>query len=380
MRICYLADGRFIHAHRWLRYFSERGAEMHLVSFVPLEPEHIAAVEATGARYLGHVGSFHLKRFWLTVRDLLALRRLLRSERIDLLHCHFLGSGAWFAALSRFHPFVLTILGGDINGPEWKPRADVRERILTPFALRNADLITCHSYQLTHVVKRFARRETPVEVVTGGVDLARFSPGPRPQRLFEQWKLPPDAKVVLSPRLMRSLYNLETIATAVREVCAALPNVYFLFAFLRDAVDKDYENRVREITAADPFTSERVRFIGDIPHEEMADYYRMADVVVSIPSYDGTPMSVLESMACDTPVIVSRIPDYDPHYIEPGETVLAVDPKDSAELAAALLELFRNPELARRLSAEANRRVEASASDEKQISRMEQFYHELCGI
>jgi 1,2-diacylglycerol 3-alpha-glucosyltransferase len=115
--------------------------------------------------------------------------------------------------------------------------------------------------------------------------------------LLEQWKLPPNAKVVLSPRLLRSLYNIDTIATAAREVCAAFPNVYFLFAFLRDAVDKDYENRVRATVEADPFTSERVRFIGEIPHEEMADYYRLADVIVSIPSHDGTALSVLESMA-----------------------------------------------------------------------------------
>jgi L-malate glycosyltransferase len=378
MRICYIADGRFIHAHRWLRYFSERGLEMHLVSFVPLEPRHIAAVEATGARYLGHVGGFHLKRFWRTASDLLFLRRLLRRERIDLLHCHFLGTGAWFGALSRFHPTVLTILGGDINGPDWRPADNVRERLLSPFALRNADLITCHPYQLTQVVKRFA--ETRVEIVHCGINLACFSPAPRPERLLEQWKLPPNAKIVLSPRLMRPLYNIDTIATAAHEVCAADPSVYFLFAFLRDAVDKDYENRVREIVAAHHFTSERVRFIEDIQHEEMADYYRLADVVVSIPSHDGTAMSVLESMACDTPVVVSRIPDYDPYYIEPGETAVAVNPNDSVELAAALLELVRNPELATRLSAEANRRVTASASDETQISRMEQLYHELCGV
>jgi L-malate glycosyltransferase len=377
MRICYLADGRFIHAQRWLRYFSERGLEMHLVSSAPMEPQHVAAVEATGARYLGEVGGFHLKRFWLTGRDLLFLRRLLRRERIDLLHCHFLGTGAWFGALSRFHPFVLTILGGDINGSDWEPNDNLRERLLSPFTLRNADLITCHPYQLTQAVKRFA--ETRVEILHCGVNLARFSPGPRPRRLLEQWKLPPNAKVVLSPRLLRSLYNIDTIATAAREVCAAFPNVYFLFAFLRDAVDKDYENRVRAIVEADPFTSERVRFIGEIPHEEMADYYRLADVIVSIPSHDGTALSVLESMACDTPVVVSRISDYDPYYIEPGETVLAVNPNDSTELAAALVELLRNPELATRLSAEARRRVEASAGDEAQVSRMEQLYHELCG-
>lgn len=377
MRICYVANGQFIHAHRWLRYFSEQGEEMYLISSAPMEPRHIEAVEAAGARYLGELGSFHLKRFWHTGRDLLALRRLLRRERIDVLHCHFLGAAAWFAALSRFHPFVLTVMGGDVCGPDWRPGDDVRERVLSPFALRKADLITCWSQRLTDVVRRFARPETPVEVVHGGVDLDRFTPAPRPEHLLKRWGLPADAKVVLSPRLMKPLYNLDTIATAARQVCADDSKVYFLFAYLPDASDKEYESRVRDLAAVDPVTAERVRFIGGISHEEMPDYFRLADVVVSIPSHDGTPMSVLESMAANTPVVVSRIPDYDSHYIEPGETVLAVNADDSVGLAAAVLDLLRDSELRIRLTVEARHRVEASGSYEAQMSHMGKLYKSL---
>lgn len=377
MRIFYLADGRYIHAHRWLRYFSERGHEMHLLSFAPMGPEHVAAVEEAGGRYHGELGGFHLKRFWLTAGDIFGLRRLLRRERADILHCHFLGRNAWYAALSRFHPFVLTVMGGDVCGPEWRPAGDVRERVLTPFSLRAADLITCWSHRLTAPVRRYARPSTPVEVIHGGVDLRRFSPGERPAYLLERWGLPAGAKVVLSPRLMRPLYNLDRVALAAREVCAADPDVHFLFAFLPEAKDEEYEARVREIVAGDARTAARVHFIGGIPHAEMADHYRLADVTVSVPSTDGTPMSVLESMACATPVVVSRILDYDPHYIEPGRTVLDAPVEDASALAAALLRLLREPGLAARLSTEARRRVVEAGSYEAQMSRMEQLYRGL---
>ena len=376
MRIFYLADGRYIHAHRWLRYFSERGHEMHLLSFAPMRPEHVAAVEESGGRYHGELGGFHLKRFWLTAGDVLGLRRLLRRERADILHCHFLGRNAWFAALSRFHPFVLTVMGGDVCGPDWEPAGDVRERFLTPYALREADLITCWSQQLTGPVRRYARPETPVEVIHGGVDIGRFSPGGKPAYLLERWGLPAGAKVVLSPRLMRPLYNLDRVAEAANEVCAREPDAYFLFAFLPEAKDEAYEARVRAIAASGPAAG-RVRFIGGIPHDEMADHYRLADVTVSVPSTDGTPMSVLESMACTTPVVVSDIPDYDPHYIEPGRTVLAAKVDVPGELSAALLKLLSEPGLAARLAAEARRRVAEAGSYEAQMSRMEQLYRGL---
>jgi glycosyltransferase involved in cell wall biosynthesis len=376
MRICYLADGRYIHAHRWLRFFKEHGHEMSLLSFAPMQPEHIAAVEEAGGKYYGELGPFHLKRFWRTAGDLRRLLGFLRRERIDVLHCHFLGVNAWYAALSRFHPLVITVMGGDVCGPDWKPQGSLRERLLTPLALRRADLITCWSNQLTEVVRPFSAPGTPIEVIHGGVDLKRFSPGPKPQYLQERWGIPAGAKVVLSPRLMRPLYNLDKIAMAATRVCAALPNAYFLFAYLSEAKDAAYEAKVHAIVN-DSLATERIRFIGAIPHQEMADHYRLADMVISIPSTDGTPMSVLEAMACSTPVVVSDIPDYDPHYIEPGETVLAAKADEIEALAGALLRLMEDQAFAERLAAEARRRVEATASYQAQMSRMEQLYQGL---
>ncbi|HYV13908.1 MAG TPA: glycosyltransferase family 4 protein [Pyrinomonadaceae bacterium] len=376
MRICYLADGRYIHARRWLRYFSGRGHEMSLLSFAPMTQEHIDAVEQAGAKYLGELGPFHLKLFWRTAAQVSRLRRLLRDEKIDVVHSHFVGVNAWYGALSRFHPTVITVMGGDILGEDWQPGPDIRERWLTPYALRNADLITCWSNNLVPVVRRFSGAQVPIEVVHGGVELERFFPGPRPQYLLERLNLPETARVILSPRLMRPLYNLDQIATAAQSVCAAVPETYFIFAVLPEANDDALEAKVRDIFARGS-AHDRVRFVGAIPHGEMADYYRLADVTVSIPSSDGTPMSVLESMACKTPVLVSRIPNYDTHYIEEEKTVMMVDPKDPEAIATALSILLQDRSLAQSLASEAERRVRLNGSYESQMAKMNELYHAL---
>ena len=377
MRICYLADGRYIHAHRWLRYFSNAGHEMFLLSFAPMTREHIQAVEKAGAKYGGELAPFYLKRFWQTAAQIVRLRRFLRAERIEVLHSHFVAANAWYGALSRFHPAVITVMGGDILGDDWQPGPDIRERWLTPFALRNADLITCWSNKLIDVVRRYSRPEVPIEVVHGGVDLDRFSDrGSRPEYLLQRLHLPDNARVILSPRLMRPLYNLDKLARAVETVCAAVPETYFIFAVLPEAKDETYEAQVRETIAGSAFEN-RVRFVGGIPHDEMPDYYRLADVTVSIPSSDGTPMSVLESMACGTPVLVSRIPNYDTHYIEDQKTVLMVDQMDPGAVAAALIKLLQDRSLAETIAAEAKLRVVATGSYEAQMEKMNQLYATL---
>jgi glycosyltransferase involved in cell wall biosynthesis len=109
----------------------------------------------------------------------------------------------------------------------------------------------------------------------------------------------------------------------------------------------------------------------------MPDYYRLADVTVSIPSSDGTPMSVLESMACGTPVLVSNIPNYDAHYIEDQKTVLMVDRRYTGPVAAGLIKLLQDCSFGQRIATEAKRRVTASASYESQMAKMGRLYEDL---
>ncbi|MEW6131436.1 MAG: glycosyltransferase family 4 protein [Acidobacteriota bacterium] len=377
MRICYLADGRYIHSYRWLRFFHEQGHEMHFISFSPLEPQHIRAIQEAGGIYQGELGRFHIKRFWITIQNWRWLRQFLRREKIDILHTHFLSFHAWYAALSNFHPFFLTVMGGDVCGADWEPEGRLA-RFFSPLALQKADFITCWSHNLVHVVRQFCLPETPVEVVHGGVDLNKFYCGNKPQYLLERLQIPPNAKIVFSPRLMRPLYNIDFIASAIQSVCKENPQVYFLFAVVATAKDEQYEKRVREIVK-NSGAEDRVRFVETIPHEEMPDYYRLADITISVPVTDGTPMSVLESMASGTPVIVSDIPDYDSRYIENGKTVLAVKIGNVAALHTALLELLAHSEFAKSLVSSAYETIKTDGSFQSQMARMEEYYNSYHG-
>ena len=376
MRICYLADGRYIHTRRWMAFFKNRGHEMHLVSFAPLNSEHVEAFKSAGVKYHGSIGPFYLKRWWLTMGSLRFLRGVLTREKIQILHSHYLGANAWYAALTGFRPLVLTIMGGgDVTGPDWRPRGR-RERLMTPYALRRADLVTSWSKTMADVVRMYCRSDIRVETVHGGVDLTRFHPGPASDELRRKLSLTADMKIVFSPRLMRPLSNITTIATAAREVCNKVPNAVFLFAAPTEEQDRAYENKIKEILRSTGL-EHRARFVGAIPHQEIADYHRLADVTISIPSTDGTPMTVLESMACQTPVVCGDIPDYDRQYFANGETVLAADVADSNSVAAALISLLDNRELALKLATEAHCRVTHWGSHDAQMTLMEQLYYEL---
>jgi glycosyltransferase involved in cell wall biosynthesis len=359
-----------------MEFFARRGHEMFLLSHAPLSPEIIADFEQAGMPYLGNTGLFHVKKFWLMLQDLNKVRGVLKQNRIDILHCHFLGVNSWYAALAQFHPLVVTVMGGDILGADWKPDRNLQEKFLTPYALKKADLITAWSPLLKKTVESFCPPATQVEVIHGGVHLDKFFPAEKPQHLRERLQIPANAKIVFSARLMRPLYNIEHIAQAANIVVEKFPDAYFVLAVPETIRDTEYAEQVRGIIEGGAARA-NTRYVETIPYEEIPDYFRLADVSVSIPTHDGTPMTVMESMACDTPTVMGNLADYDPFYFEHEKTTLMVDVKNPEAIAEAVLRLLRDEKLADEITLEARRRVESEGSYESQMSKMERLYEDL---
>ncbi len=376
MRICYFADGRYIHALRWMRYFAGKGHEMHLISFAEVGSEQIAELKVAGIKYHGHTGNFHLKKFWLTLRDISFVRTILFQEKIDILHSHFLGPNAWYGTLSGFHPHIITIMGGDVIGETWLPNKGFREKVLTTRALEHADTITAWSPFLANIVKPFCKSASEISVVHGGVQLDRFARGIPNCDLREKLGIPVDAKFVFSARLLRRLYNIDVIAMAAGIVCEKYPETYFVIALPETILDSEYTEGVKKLIA-EGSAAENVRFVSTISHDDIPNYFKEADVSVSIPSTDGTPMSVLESMAAGTPTVIGDLINYDREYFEDEVTTLMIDVQNPEALAHAILRYFTDKELVTNITNEALRRVEETGSYEFQMEKMDAIYNRV---
>lgn len=97
-----------------------------------------------------------------------------------------------------------------------------------------------------------------------------------------------------------------------------------------------------------------VTFPGRITDDELADYYRAADVFVFPSLYEGFGIPVLEAMACGTPVVAARAASL-PEVAGPAARL--VDPESPVELALTLKEVLTRPELSRQMAADGLRRA-----------------------
>jgi len=97
------------------------------------------------------------------------------------------------------------------------------------------------------------------------------------------------------------------------------------------------ESQARELGVSD-----RVRFVGTVPREQVAGYLRACDVFVLNSTYEGMPHVLLEAMAAGLPVIATQVGG-SAEIVEAGRNGLLVPPRDALALKQALSRLLGEP-------------------------------------
>ena len=101
-----------------------------------------------------------------------------------------------------------------------------------------------------------------------------------------------------------------------------------------------------------------IEFVGTVPYSKLPEYYSLADIVAFTghPESVGTTASltVLEAMACETPVVRSTGCREE---VEDGVSGILVDLEDKVRLANAIVKILLDKELAEKMGREGRRRV-----------------------
>jgi glycosyltransferase involved in cell wall biosynthesis len=129
------------------------------------------------------------------------------------------------------------------------------------------------------------------------------------------------------------------IDTLIRAITAS-PEVRLLVAG-----DGPSEGSLRALAASQGVT-DRVTFLGQVPHERMALYFRAADYTVLYSGYEGLPHALLESLLAGTPVIASD-KGGNPEVVRNGENGLLVPYASVEALADAIHTAFSGDRRAR---------------------------------
>lgn len=381
LRLCVLGDLESIHTRRWLEPFVERGHEVHAVSYYPLAAtlDGVSVHALTGrrqeARKTAQAGEMSptavLPPTLLRLVNALRYRRrglarAVREIRPHVLHAHYVVEYGFFAAVSGFHPLIVTAWGSDILVAA---QASPLARAIAGYTLRRADLVTSNNDYMTRKICELGVPPEKVATVVFGTDRYFLE---QPEASVNLRAPEPDQPpVVISTRSLDSpLYNIDSALRAMALLRRRLPQAQLLIAGVgrRQAA---LERLAQELGLADS-----VQFLGFLERPALRDALASAHVYVSVPSSDATSVSNLSAMAAGCFPVVSDLPSQE-EWIQDGVNGYRVPLGDVAALAQRLGDALEDSDR-RREAASLNRKlVEERGLWEENALEMERLYQRL---
>jgi glycosyltransferase involved in cell wall biosynthesis/SAM-dependent methyltransferase/GT2 family glycosyltransferase len=368
LRILYLADCRSPHTRRYAEFFKKRGHDIHIFD-VSGHSEHFEGIALHAPGPAPGTGTFQ-ETF---LHNVFALHRVIDKIKPDILHGHYLTHWCWWGAFSGFQPFVVTSWGSDVFLDAVN---DAFARKLSSYTLQASPLVTADSRDLLEATGTLRRTREGIEYVPFGIDLDLFSPGQPPED-FALAPMPKGARIVLSPRQFKPPANIDTIVKAIPKVLEKVPETVFILKnyLTRNSAFDSYEASIRKMVH-DMHLEDHVMFLGDVDYSQIPNLYNAADVMVTLRDTDGSACSMLESMACKTPVVASDIESMR-EWISDGVNGRLVNQKDPGVVAEAILEILLNPEKAGRYAEASYERVHERADYRKNWLAVESMYFRL---
>jgi D-inositol-3-phosphate glycosyltransferase len=281
----------------------------------------------------------------------------------ELLHSHYWLSavaGEVLAArwrvphLAMFHTLGEVKLRARASEREPQQRLDAERRLV--HTVDRVLVATSHERQLLRQIYRLPAER--VSVVPLGVDLEQFQPR-NPAEARAALDLDPEERVLLAVGRMEPLKGFDILIRALAQTTMSRPPMLLVVGGdERAAAEFD---RLRAV-ADEVGVTERVRFVGAVPHEQLATYYNAADVVVVPSFYESFGLVALEAMASGVPVVASRVGGLTT-TIGDGRTGYLIPWRCPEPFAEKIDLLLRNEGLRRALGSAARQSMEAYAWD-----------------
>jgi glycosyltransferase involved in cell wall biosynthesis len=209
------------------------------------------------------------------------------------------------------------------------------------------DAIVCVDYfSLGFLQHHFRTRSQRLYVIPSGVDAEQFHSMPVKESTHRT-----GVYTILCPRRIDPKNGIEYLIRASIECKPNIQSLVLLIAGRTNAGMEDHARLLHDLVRTGNSDS-YVRFLGDVEHDKMPELYNSADIVV-IPSLaEARSLSALEAMACEKPIIATRVGGL-PEIVKENFNGILVNPGDVGDLVRAIYRLHDGPELSHELGRNA---------------------------
>ncbi len=190
-----------------------------------------------------------------------------------------------------------------------------------------------------------------IRVIPPGYDDQRFFPVSRSTRRMLKQDLGLDGPVVLALGRIAKNKGYDLLLRAMPPVFQRIPSARLVLAVGSTSPNEAEAGMIRALhgLAAELGISDRVVFNDFIADDQLADYYRAADVFALSSRYEPFGMTAIEAMACGTPTVVTTEGGLC-EQVAWGIESLYANPFDTEAFGHAIAAILQNPTVAGQLS------------------------------
>jgi teichuronic acid biosynthesis glycosyltransferase TuaC len=374
-----------VFVHQQVRQMKELGCEILVVSPVPYVPKALSArsryhglpdgttmdgVPVVYPRYFRLPGRrFHAPSsytLYLAVHK--AIRQEIERFQPQLVHTHTATPDGYAGLLLGRKvglPIVVSLHGSDINV---YPFRDHWTRRLTERVLAESDAVVAVSHALKEAAEALASPRKEIVVAHTGCDLARFRFDPKVRDTIRDSLRIPRASIVMVfvGHVVRTK-GVDELIQAFLEVEGAVGNLHLI------VVGAGEHARGLKARAEREKSDNRVHVVGRRPHREIPGWLSAGDMLVLPSWHEGLPNVVIEAMACERPVVATRVGGI-PEAVKDGESGILIEKGDAGGLAGAIALLARDPARRASMGTAGRRIVERGFSWEANAKRTMEVY------
>lgn len=297
------------------------------------------------------------------------------KNEVDIVHVHLDESilAALLYAKRKKVPLVVTYHGDMIDtygGFISKTLVYFYNRLVNKL-LSNANVIISPSECYIDESKFLVKYRDKVVVIPNGINVDEFDIGYSKEECRDKLGLPLNNKILLYLGVIHPHKGPDVLLKAMPKIIKEVPNTELVFVG-RETMKKELEMLSKKLGV-----DKHIKFAGFVEEHLKPLYYKAADVFVlpSVMKHESFGIVNLEAMACGIPIVASRIGGV-PDVVKDRENGLLVQPKDSNELADAIIYLLENEEERKKMGKNGRKKVE-DYSWERIAEMTEKIYEEM---
>jgi glycosyltransferase involved in cell wall biosynthesis len=303
--------------------------------------------------------------------QLFALVRLLRHERFDLIHAHWLIPQGLISVLGiilsrRRIPLVCTSHGGDIFALQGTNLQRMKRWVID-----KSVALTVVSQAMKNKVVDMGIAPDKVQVISMGVDLKHlFTPDPKVARSSHE--------LLFVGRLVE-VKGLPVLLKAIPKLLVHSPDIRLSVAGA-GPLEAGLKELLLQLNILD-----KVDFLGMVSQRQLPVLYQRATLAIfpfimtKSGIQEGFGLVVVEAMGCECPVIAGDLPAIH-DSITHGESGLLVPSDNSEVLAETIIRSLNDPDLRFKLAREGRKRVVEEFDWEVITEKYKKLYNKLIRV